>query len=153
MSLVTPKDVSSLLKIKKLGFLGNLISWLILKITKLRAINDHYIKHKDKSCSEFVDICLNDYKINFKIPKKDLKNIPKDGAYRMGLGDEIFKKYIKQNTKVIAFNIDPLFNNAVDGLMYIKIADLLKSTIKPLLEEVELITPKQSSPSTPQAII
>ncbi|MCK0126998.1 hypothetical protein MWU76_21600, partial [Gelidibacter sp. F2691] len=32
--------------------------------------------------------------------------------------------YIKQNAKVIAFNVDPLFNNAVDGLMYIRIADL-----------------------------
>jgi hypothetical protein len=35
----------------------------------------------------------------------------------------INKKYIKQNAKVVAFNVDPLFNNAVDGLMYIRIAD------------------------------
>jgi hypothetical protein len=32
------------------------------------------------------------------------------------------KKNIKQNArKVVAFNVDPLFNNAVDGLMYIRI--------------------------------
>jgi hypothetical protein len=30
------------------------------------------------------------------------------------------KKYIKQNAKVVAFNVDPLFNNAVD-LMYIRL--------------------------------
>ena len=31
---------------------------------------------------------------------------------------------------MIAFNVDPLFNNAVDGLMYIRIADLPESTVK-----------------------
>jgi putative hemolysin len=42
----------------------------------------------------------------------------------------LIKKYIKQNARVVAFNVDPLFNNAVDGLMYIKIADLPESTVK-----------------------
>jgi len=49
----------------------------------------------------------------------------------------LIKKYIKQNAKVVAFNVDPLFNNAVDGLMYIKIADLPESTVKPVMEEFE----------------
>ncbi|MTG97945.1 MULTISPECIES: GNAT family N-acyltransferase [Myroides] len=49
----------------------------------------------------------------------------------------LIKKYIKQNAKVIAFNVDPLFNNAIDGLMYIKIADLPESTVKPVMEEFE----------------
>ena len=49
----------------------------------------------------------------------------------------LIKKYIKQNAKVIAFNVDPLFNNAVDGLMYIKIADLPESTVKPVMEEFQ----------------
>ena len=47
----------------------------------------------------------------------------------------LIKKYIKQNAKVVAFNVDPLFNNSVDGLMYIKIADLPESTVKPVMEE------------------
>jgi len=38
---------------------------------------------------------------------------------------------------VVAFNVDPLFNNAVDGLMYIKIADLPESTVKPVMEEFQ----------------
>ena len=29
----------------------------------------------------------------------------------------LIKKYIKQNARVVAFNVDPLFNNAIDGLM------------------------------------
>jgi putative hemolysin len=49
----------------------------------------------------------------------------------------LIKKYIKQNAKVIAFNVDPLFNNSVDGLMYIKIADLPESTVKPVMEEFQ----------------
>ncbi|MDK2771149.1 MAG: lysophospholipid acyltransferase family protein [Flavobacterium sp.] len=49
----------------------------------------------------------------------------------------LIKKYIKQNARVIAFNVDPLFNNAVDGLMYIKIADLPESTVKPVMEEFQ----------------
>ena len=49
----------------------------------------------------------------------------------------LIKKYIKQNAKVIAFNVDPLFNNAVDGLMYIRIADLPESTVKPVMEELQ----------------
>lgn len=50
----------------------------------------------------------------------------------------LIKKYIKQNAKVVAFNVDPLFNNSVDGLMYIKIADLPESTVKPVMEEFQL---------------
>ena len=39
------------------------------------------------------------------------------GALRLPV---LIKKYIKQNAKVVAFNVDPLFNNAIDGLMYWK---------------------------------
>src|SRR6056297_1250390 len=49
----------------------------------------------------------------------------------------LIKKYIKQNAKVVAVNVDPLFNNSVDGLMYIKIADLPESTVKPVMEEFQ----------------
>lgn len=48
----------------------------------------------------------------------------------------LIKKYIKQNAKVIAFNVDPTFNDAIDGLMYIRISDLPEDTIKPVLEEL-----------------
>lgn len=49
----------------------------------------------------------------------------------------LIKKYIKQNARVVAFNVDPLFNNAVDGLMYIRIADLPESTVRPVIEELQ----------------
>jgi putative hemolysin len=49
----------------------------------------------------------------------------------------LIKKYIKQNAKLVAFNVDPLFNNAIDGLMYIRISDIPESTMKPVMEEFQ----------------
>lgn len=49
----------------------------------------------------------------------------------------LIKKYIKQNARVVAFNVDPLFNNAVDGLIYLRIADIPESTMKPVMEEFQ----------------
>lgn len=56
------------------------------------------------------------------------------GALRLPV---LLKKYIKQNARLIAFNEDPLFNNAVDGLMYIRISDLPYSTVRPVMEEFQ----------------
>lgn len=49
----------------------------------------------------------------------------------------LIKKYIKQNAKLIGFNVDPKFNDAIDGLMYIRISDLPESTVKPVMEEFQ----------------
>lgn len=49
----------------------------------------------------------------------------------------LLKKYIKQNCKLVAFNVDPKFNNAIDGLIYVRIADLPESTVKPVMEEYQ----------------
>jgi len=56
------------------------------------------------------------------------------GSLRMPV---LLKKYVKQNARLLAFNVDPKFNNAVDGLMYIRISDLPDSTVKPVMEEFQ----------------
>lgn len=56
------------------------------------------------------------------------------GTLRMPV---LIKKYIKQNARLVAFNVDPKFNNAVDGLMYIRVADIPESTVKPVMEEFQ----------------
>ncbi|MBJ2175996.1 lysophospholipid acyltransferase family protein [Aureibaculum sp. A20] len=56
------------------------------------------------------------------------------GALRLPV---LLKKYVKQNARLVAFNVDPKFNNAIDGLMYIRIADLPESTVKPVMEEFQ----------------
>ncbi len=63
----------------------------------------------------------------------------------------LIKKYIKQNAKVVVFNVDPLFNNAVDGLMYIRIADLPESTVKPVMEEFQAELERKYASKTEEA--
>ena len=56
------------------------------------------------------------------------------GALRLPV---LIKKYIKQNARLVAFNVDPMFNNAIDGLMYIRISEIPESTVKPVMEEFQ----------------
>ncbi len=42
----------------------------------------------------------------------------------------LIKKYLKQNAKIVCFNVDPLFNNSLDGFMYIKITDIPEETLE-----------------------
>lgn len=49
----------------------------------------------------------------------------------------LLKKYLKQNAQIIGFNVDPKFNNALDGLMYLNIDQVNLETIQMLAKEVE----------------
>jgi len=48
----------------------------------------------------------------------------------------LLKKYLKQNGKIIGFNIDPLFNNALDGLIILDLFDVPPETIAGLSKEM-----------------
>ena len=48
----------------------------------------------------------------------------------------LIKKYLKLNSKLIGFNIDPKFNNALDGLLILDILDVPVSFIKALSKEL-----------------
>ncbi len=48
------------------------------------------------------------------------------GAMRVPV---LIKKYLKQNARIVCFNVDPLFNNSLDGFMYIRISDLPDETL------------------------
>jgi putative hemolysin len=64
------------------------------------------------------------------------------GALRIPV---LIKKYVKQNARLVAFNVDPKFNNAVDGLMYIKVSDIPDSTVKPVMEEFQAELERKAS--------
>ncbi len=49
----------------------------------------------------------------------------------------LFKKYLKQNARILGFNVDPLFNNALDGLMILDLLDVPVSTIQSLSKELK----------------
>ncbi|MCS7003816.1 MAG: lysophospholipid acyltransferase family protein [Cytophagales bacterium] len=50
----------------------------------------------------------------------------------------LLKKYIKQNAKIISFNIDPKFNDALDGLMILDLKNLPEETINSLKKEMNI---------------
>ena len=74
----------------------------------------------------------------FDVTKADLNKFDKiideiePGSLRMPV---LIKKYIKQNARLVGFNVDPKFNNAIDGLIFMKVADIPESTIKPVMDE------------------
>jgi putative hemolysin len=76
----------------------------------------------------------------FDATKADMQKFDKiideiePGALRIPV---LIKKYVKQNARLVAFNVDPKFNNAIDGLMYIKVSDIPESTVKPVMEEFQ----------------
>ncbi len=47
----------------------------------------------------------------------------------------LLKKYIKLNGKIIGFNVDPKFNNCLDGLIVLDVYDVPKNTIESLSKE------------------
>lgn len=48
----------------------------------------------------------------------------------------LLKKYIKQNARIIAFNVDPLFENSLDGLIILDLEDVPPETIEGLKREM-----------------
>ncbi|MGB1041876.1 MAG: GNAT family N-acyltransferase [Tenacibaculum sp.] len=84
----------------------------------------------------------------FDATKADMQKFDKiideiePGALRMPV---LIKKYVKQNARLVAFNVDPKFNNAIDGLMYIKVADIPDSTVKPVMEEFQAELERRAS--------
>ena len=49
----------------------------------------------------------------------------------------LLKKYLKQNGRIIGFNIDPKFNNALDGLLILDLFDVPIETIASLSKEIK----------------
>ncbi|MFA5329053.1 MAG: GNAT family N-acyltransferase [Prolixibacteraceae bacterium] len=47
----------------------------------------------------------------------------------------LLKKYIKLNAKIIGFNVDPKFNNCLDGLIVLDLCDVPPNTIESLSKE------------------
>ncbi|MBL7798040.1 MAG: GNAT family N-acetyltransferase [Saprospiraceae bacterium] len=47
----------------------------------------------------------------------------------------LFRQYLKQNAKFIAFNVDPNFSDCLDGLMILDLRNLPPSTIEALQQE------------------
>lgn len=56
-----------------------------------------------------------------------------DGKYRM---PTLLKKYLKINARIIDYNVDPDFNNCVDGLIMLTLNEVPRSEIDALSKEI-----------------
>lgn len=80
-----------------------------------------------------------DMDILFENASNDIKKIDKfikdvePTNYRMPV---LLKKYLQQNGKIIGFNIDPKFNDALDGLLILDLFDVPMETITSLSKEI-----------------
>lgn len=81
MSLVSPNEIAKAVKLDKLGFVGNSIGWLLIKVLRISKANNTYNKNKHLKNVEFLDSVLSDLNVKFYIPEEDFKRLPKDGAY------------------------------------------------------------------------
>ena len=57
-----------------------------------------------------------------------------DNTYRM---PTLVKKYMKVNTRIIAFNVDPLFNYSLDGLIILRIKDYPRAEILSMTKDID----------------
>ncbi|TBW29839.1 lysophospholipid acyltransferase family protein [Gramella sp. KN1008] len=81
MGIVSAKEVANVMNLRKFGFLGTGLGWLVLKTTKLSRINKEYEKRKHLKGTHFIESILNEFEIDYEIPEKDLKRIPKEGPF------------------------------------------------------------------------
>ena len=81
MALVTSKEISKVIGIQKLGFLGTFVGWVVLRVLRISKLNKIYNQNKHKKDLDFLNAVLKDCQVEFEIPKEDLKRIPKEGAF------------------------------------------------------------------------
>jgi putative hemolysin len=79
-----------------------------------------------------------DRKIFIDTSEKDINKIERviediEPGYRLPI---LLKKYMELNAKIIGFNIDPKFNNCLDGLMILDLFDTPQEIIKGLSREM-----------------
>ena len=64
-----------------------------------------------------------------------------DNTYRM---PTLVKKYMKVNARIIAFNVDPLFNYSLDGLIILRIKDYPRAEILSMTKDIDNPTERES---------
>ena len=81
MGFVSAKEVARVMNLDKMGFLGTTVGWVVLRTTKLSRLNKEYQQRKNLKGVAFIDSILEGFEIQFDIPEKDLKRIPKSGPF------------------------------------------------------------------------
>ena len=80
-----------------------------------------------------------DKEVMLEFTEKDIKKFDKfikdvKPYYSMPV---LVKKYLQQNAKIIGFNVDPAFNNCLDGLIILDLFEVPMETIENMTKEFE----------------
>lgn len=78
------------------------------------------LKSSDKTAKTLIDVSKEDI--------KKVDNLIGDIEHSGLKMPVLVKKYLKQNAKILGFNVDPKFNNALDGLIIMAVEDLPTET-------------------------
>ncbi|MBQ0025426.1 MAG: lysophospholipid acyltransferase family protein [Bacteroidales bacterium] len=82
--------------------------------------------------------------------RKKMDNIEKFDRFllRLSLGQyrlpTLVKKYIKINARIICFNVDPLFNYSLDGLILLKLSDYPKFEVLSMTKDITNIPEREA---------
>ncbi|MAX80285.1 MAG: hemolysin [Crocinitomicaceae bacterium] len=91
-------------------------------------------KFRPKTKNVDAEIILESSKDDFKSLDKFIQEIEPE-RYNIPV---LLKKYMKQNARIIAFNVDPKFGQALDGLMVLDMNDVPESTIEDLKKDFDI---------------
>ena len=75
--------------------------------------------------------------------RRKMENLEKFDRFLMRLSDNTYriptlvKKYMKVNARILSFNVDPLFNYSLDGLIILRIKDYPRAEILSMTKDVE----------------
>ncbi len=98
----------------------------------------HFVKPKKPFKPDFgsMDITLLNNSSNDEF--KNIDKILDDLENELSSAPVLLKKYIRENAKILSFNIDPKFNEALDGLMILELKDIRLSTIEVMSSNLNL---------------
>lgn len=96
------------------------------KAKMIKSRKKYKTKYANKDYRMFIDYTNNDLQ---KLDK--LIDEIEGGKIKVPV---LFKKYLAQNAKIIGFNQDPKFNNALDGLMILDVNDIPLKTVQSLTQ-------------------
>ena len=117
------------------------------KLSKSLIIDFIQSNHYDHKVSQFIKP-RKKFKVKYKSPDYELFLQPSTsinildkiiedieiGKFKVPI---LFKKYLQQNARIIGFNRDPKFNNALDGLMMLDVSNIPTKTLKNLSSSQE----------------
>lgn len=113
--------------------------------------NKHRAKLPENSAQPLMPFDPDFLNINPKdLLRKKMDNFEKFDRFLMRLSDNAYrmptlvKKYMKVNAQIISFNVDPLFNYSLDGLIILRIKDYPRAEILSMTKDIANLTEREA---------